>query len=99
MCLSAIENSHVERVQGTIKNQYLKYWDNSSLTKLGNNLATAVERYNYQRPHASLNGLTPVEFETQLQGIPIEKRTKMTIFTNEQPKQENLISNQLELCF
>lgn len=103
MCNEVYENTHIERVNGTIKNQYLDYWlhlitDLSSLKRL---LDKVVHTYNTLRPHAALNHLTPMAFETQLLTMPIQDRPVLTIYTN--PFQFKNVTNndfsQLKLDF
>lgn len=66
MCEAAYENPHAERINGTIKNQYLKGYNPQTYTALIENTKRAVRNYNCVKPHSSLNKLTPVEFEKQL---------------------------------
>jgi transposase InsO family protein len=54
-----LENAVAERINGIIKNEYLKHHkdlDPSNVTQL---LAETVEKYNQQRPHYSIQMLTP----------------------------------------
>ena len=55
MCNDVLENAHIERVNGTIKNQYLKRWQIHSFNQLNKKLQQAVWAYNFDRPHDSLN--------------------------------------------
>ncbi len=97
MCLSALENAHIERVNGTIKNQYLKYWAIDSLKSLVFYLDKAVQAYNYSRPHRSLKGMPPIKYEQNLLTIPINQRTKMKIFTYKIQPKSKVDKNQLSL--
>lgn len=81
MCREVYENSHVERVNGTIKNQYLHHWPNTSLLQLEANLNRAVKAYNTQRPHSSLWGMTPAAFEACLKTMAAADRPKLPIWT------------------
>lgn len=60
---SAYENPHAERLNRTIKNSFLKYYNPDSFESLKKLLARAVEMYNNGKPHKSLKGLTPNQFE------------------------------------
>jgi putative transposase len=60
---SAYGNPHAERLNGTIKNSYLKYYRPQSFEQLTKQLSKAVEMYNDGKPHDSLGGLTPKQFE------------------------------------
>lgn len=96
MCNSVYENSHIERVNGTIKNQYLKRWSITSYMQLRNKLKKAVWAYNYEKPHKSLDKLSPVEFEESLKELAVEKRKELVIFTHPQ-NSDNSRSSQLKL--
>lgn len=62
---SAYENPHAERLNRTIKNGYLKHYAPANFEELKKELARAVEMYNDGKPHRSLKGLTPKDFEKQ----------------------------------
>lgn len=60
---SAMENAYVERLNGIIKNDYLKHFNIKTYKQLENMLKKVVYRYNNQRPHQALpNHLAPKEF-------------------------------------
>ena len=59
----AYENPHAERLNGTIKNDYLAHYRPSNLKELTAMLERAAYNYNNHRPHTSLHELTPTEFE------------------------------------
>lgn len=63
MCESVYENAHAERINGTIKNDYLVYYSPQNYTELIALTAKAVLKYNYQRPHQSLGNISPNEYE------------------------------------
>lgn len=81
MCEDVLENSHIERVNETIKDQYLNRWQINSEKELIQKVKQAMDTYNNLRPHQSLNKLTPVEYENLLLKLPIEQRHKMDIYT------------------
>jgi putative transposase len=60
---SAYENPHAERLNRTIKNNYLKGYQPKDFDQLKKQLARAVEKYNESKPHEALNGMTPNQFE------------------------------------
>ena len=60
---SAYENPHAERLNGTIKNGYLKHYRPQNFEQLTKYLAKAIEMYNDGKPHDSLGGMTPKQFE------------------------------------
>jgi putative transposase len=84
MCTNVLENAHIERVNGTIKNQYLKHWSINNLNQLKRATEKAVNAYNYGKPHAGIIKKSPVEFENFIKNIPLSKRAEMKIFTCQQ---------------
>ena len=99
MCREVYENAHIERVNGTIKNQYLEYWKGqiTDVKALKKCLDKAVNAYNSQRPHKSLSGLSPIQFEHQLLNVPTADRKIMTIFTISNPTKNVTNHNPLQL--
>lgn len=65
MCKHAYENGKAERVNGVIKNNYLKHWDIENLSDLVKSVDRAVSLYNSDKPHSSLQRMTPIEFESK----------------------------------
>jgi len=74
---TAIENPHAERINGIIKNNYLKYYAPNSLEDLKKKLKKAVKMYNEQKPHSALKRLSPVQFENQIKLIDIESENNL----------------------
>lgn len=66
MCKYPWENPYAERVNGTIKNNYLKHRQIKTFEDLKKEVDRAVKLYNHDKPHKSLNRLTPVEFENRI---------------------------------
>jgi len=62
MALSAQDNAYAERINKTIKEEYLDYWKPKSLKELIKRVDEAVENYNHKRIHAHLNRTTPIDF-------------------------------------
>lgn len=86
MCNEVYENAHIERVNGTIKNQYLMHWNITSFEQLQTQLKRAVQTYNQQRPHSALGGLTPLAFEQHIKELNQALRPKLRIWTSDQSK-------------
>lgn len=63
------ENPYAERVNGTIKNDYLAYYNPRTFPELQRALDRAILNYNYFRPHTNLQEMTPADFEKNA-GIP-----------------------------
>jgi transposase InsO family protein len=57
------ENSHAERLNGTIKNNYLYPYGPANLVSLRRLLDKAVQMYNTGKPHKALGKLTPKTFK------------------------------------
>ena len=66
MCKHAYENGKAERVNGVIKNNYLKHYSITNLGELVKSVDRAVNLYNTDKPHSSLQRMTPIEFENKL---------------------------------
>ena len=94
MCKEVYENTHIERLNDTIKNQYLNRWNIQNIKELKQKLATTIDTYNNTRPHQSIDKISPIQYERYLEKIPIQQRTKMTIYTidnnQQQPKMKQL---------
>jgi putative transposase len=80
MCDCVYENPNAERLNRTIKNNYLIPYDPQDFVSLQKKLKKAVEMYNNQKPHRSLKGLSPEDFEKSLELLTenqlINKRKK-----------------------
>ena len=88
---SVYENPHAERLNRTIKNNYLYPYNPKSREELRKMLTKAVNMYNLEKPHGSLKGLSPVDFENHEKLLTeyqvINKRKK------EAKKEKTTISN------
>jgi len=81
MCDMAYENAYAERINGTIKNQYLKGYNPQTFKELKAMTDRAVYNYNNIRPHRSLKNQTPAAFEKQLPaGGPSSRNDNFCIF-------------------
>lgn len=66
MCESVYENPHAERINGTIKNDYLVSYGPQNYIELTQMTAKAVLKYNSEKPHQSIGNISPHEFEKLL---------------------------------
>lgn len=66
MCEYAWENPYAERINGVIKNNYLKHRNINSIKKLKKEVDRSVNLYNTDKPHIKLKRKTPIEFEKSL---------------------------------
>jgi putative transposase len=89
MCNMVYENAHIERVNGTIKNQYLSHWNITSSQQLKTEVKRAVETYNYKRPHSAHAGLTPDTFEQEIKEHTDTERSKLNIWTDSGSAKQN----------
>ena len=78
MCEMAYENGKAERINGVIKNNYLRYWQINSHLELKRSVDRAVRLYNYEKPHKELRYRTPIDYENQLRNLAVRTRPTMT---------------------
>jgi putative transposase len=76
---SALDNPFSERINRTIREEYLDYHRFETLTDLKKILKQSVHHYNHVRPHLELNMMTPVEFEKHIQSVKPENGVKLII--------------------
>lgn len=79
MCDMAWENAYAERINRTIKEEYLDGWYIKDYHHLQQLVQKAVNHYNHERKHKNLNRMTPHEFEKSIISIPKENRKKLRI--------------------
>lgn len=81
MCESVYENAHAERINGTVKNDYLVYYAPQDYKQLVTLTDKAVKMYNFFRPHSSLGNISPATFELSTKPALVnkEKRSKKEI--------------------
>jgi transposase InsO family protein len=94
MCKEVLENAHIERANGTIKNDYLYRWNIQTELKLFKQMDIAVNNYNNRR-HRSL-GMTPIQFETYVNELSDGKKPELEIFIYKQSVENPL---QLQMNF
>jgi transposase InsO family protein len=80
MRLKAQENAYAEKVNRTIKEEYLDHWKAKTYAQLTRQMKKAVDHYNQQRPHNHLNKMTPAAFEIQCLTNPKFEKPIITIF-------------------
>jgi len=66
MCEYAWENGMAERLNGVIKNNYLKHRKISTLAQLKKEVDRSVLLYNHEKPHIELKRQTPFEYEMNI---------------------------------
>lgn len=81
MCINAWENAYTERINRTIKHEYLRHRNIDNLSSLSKELDKAIRLYNEKRPHWSLlQQMAPVKFEEYVDKLPKRKRPKVVIY-------------------
>ena len=83
MCKSSQDNAYAERINRTIKEEYLDYWKPSDFSQLKNATKRAVEHYNNKRIHNNLGRMEPVAFAQDWKKQKKENRKRINIFNNE----------------
>ena len=83
MALTAQDNAYAERINRTIKEEYLDYWKPNNFKQLKRYVKKAVENYNDKRVHKNLGYITPKQFELQWSTLKFQDRPMLTIFDNE----------------
>ena len=78
MCKMPQENAYAERVQGTIKNDYLyqEQLTEQNIQRIANN---TIKYYNDERPHEELKNVTPTAFEKNLNKSVKNSRVQMQL--------------------
>jgi transposase InsO family protein len=95
MCDKAWENAYTERINRTIKNEYLRHRKIDSLEKLRKNMDIDVKAYNADRPHWSLpQQMAPATFEQYVTKLEKSKRPLMRIYDGENTKNEFFLAMQ-----
>jgi transposase InsO family protein len=79
MANNSLENPYAERLNGTIKNDYLKFCVIARQKDLKAAVSESIYKYNYERPHSELGYLTPVEYEKKLQSVAMHERKVMIL--------------------
>jgi transposase InsO family protein len=83
MSYSGLDNAYAERINRTIKEEYLSYWNPKTFIHLKKNVKKAVENYNTVRTHKHLPKMNPVEYEKYWSTLSKNNKPIITIFNNE----------------
>ncbi len=83
MCKSSQDNAYAERINRTIKEEYLDHWKPTTFQELKKLVAKAVKHYNNRRLHNNLNKMIPAEFAKLWITQPVKQRRLETIYNNE----------------
>lgn len=89
----AWQNAYAERINGTLKNDYLSHRSITSLASLRHHLRRDVTAYNEERPHKALpKQMSPIQFEKYLQTIPADQHPKFRIYDENTTKKRSGLS-------
>jgi transposase InsO family protein len=81
MCDCGWENAYTERINRTLKHEYLRHRNIDTLSSLRTELSRAVRLYNEQRPHWEITAqMPPVKFEDYVKKVPKQKRPVVVIY-------------------
>ncbi len=83
MAQSAQDNAYAERINRTIKEEYLDHWKPENYEQLKKFVDKAVYQYNNKRPHNNNEKLSPVCFEEKWNNNKFFSKPRFTIFNNE----------------
>jgi putative transposase len=92
MGLIAQDNAYAERINKTIKEEYLDYWKANSFQALKRQIDKAVKHYNTKRQHNSIGRKTPKQFREEVLALPMHNRPMATIYAEGQSKWESALS-------
>ena len=77
----AQDNAFAERVNGTIKNEYLSLWHIPDFKTLKRRTVKAVNNYNHKRLHLGLNNkYSPIDFKKKVLCLRTQERPKVIIY-------------------
>jgi len=80
MCKEAWQNAYTERINRTIKEEYLNGWEINGYTALNQSVAKAIRHYNTKRRHQSLQWKTPCQYESEVNKLSPEQKPKMSMY-------------------
>ncbi len=83
MSFSGLDNAYAERINRTIKEEYLNYWNPKTFNQLKSYVKRAVDNYNMIRAHKHLPKMSPDKFEKYWTKLSTNKRPIITIFNNQ----------------
>src|SRR5690606_477028 len=83
MAKTAQDNAYAERINRTIKNDYIEHWNPKNFDQLKRMVKKAVNQYNTVRPHNNIGKISPMEFEKRFLLKSTFQQKSITIFNNE----------------
>ncbi len=82
MANKAQDNAYAERINGTIKNEYLRHWTQKTFNDLQKHVTNAVNNYNNKRLHNNLKRQRPAEFNNKWIQTGGSGAIEMTVFNS-----------------
>jgi len=86
LCTSVYENTHIERLNQTIKYEYLQESKVKSFEELKRFMPKAIKDYNESRLHIGIKWQIPCEYEKKLERIPMNERVVMELYAEPKKK-------------
>ena len=83
MARSAQDNAYAERINRTIKRDYLDGWAIKTFGQLKRKAKKAIDHYNNVRTHNNIGKMTPAQFERDFPLMASHQRKTITIFNKE----------------
>lgn len=83
MGLTAQDNAYAERINRTIKEEFIEPLKPQDLKSLRRSMKKSVLYYNTIRPHKNLNKMSPINFERHWATLDQKNKPIITIFNNE----------------
>lgn len=80
MGISVYENPNAERLNGVIKNNYIRHYSPKTFNQLVAMTSKAVKMYNTEKPHGALNKQSPKEFEMKIKKRVFKEKIMTTIY-------------------
>ncbi len=82
MGITCFENPNAERLNGIIKNNYIRHYAPNDFGQLVRMTDKAVRMYNTQKPHGAINKMNPVAFENKNKMFKEKRINKCILTTN-----------------
>jgi len=83
MAISAQNNAYAERINRTMKEEYLDHWQPQTFNQLKRMTAKAVKNYNSKRLHNNNDRMSPEKFISHFSTLKPKERKMMAIFNDE----------------
>jgi putative transposase len=89
----AYQNAYAERINGIIKNEYLKRWVIKDYKDLKSKLSKAVKHYNMKRKHRAFKmKYTPMQFYQSLVDLPAREWPIVMIYTQQNRQSSGVLN-------